>query len=337
MQTLHTLIPPSNLAAVENALLQTFNTTVVKEIVLLAGGLSASTVFKIVVNDQHYVLKVDSPTAFIDDQLLSCMEIAAEAGIAPPVYYLNKAAGITITGFIKNTPLQSAFKSPDVLLPELVKTIRQIHELPPFPTENNLVNTVDGLIAQFKVSRMLTGPVFDECFAYYDEIRKHYPWGDTDKVLSHNDLNPNNIIFDGEKIWIIDWDAAFKNDRYVDLAITANFFVTNDEHENIFLETYFGNSLTNYHRARFFLMRQICRLVYAMLMFKRAHTSNRSGIGDDPVMGNISLKDVKEKLGAGKLSLASYEGQLLFGKALINEALNSMQSPRFASSIGQFV
>ncbi|MHB8206393.1 protein kinase family protein [Mucilaginibacter sp.] len=97
MQTLHTLIPPSNLAAVENALLQTFNTT------------AASTVFKIAVNDQDYVLKMDSPTAIIDDQLLSCMEIAAEAGIAPPVYYSNKKAGITITGFIKNTPLQAAF------------------------------------------------------------------------------------------------------------------------------------------------------------------------------------------------------------------------------------
>jgi hypothetical protein len=49
------------------------------------------------------------------------------------------------------------------------------------------------------------------------------------------------------------------------------------------------------------------------------------------------IRYVKEKSGAGKLSLASYEGQLLFGKALINEALNNMLSPRFASSIGQFV
>ena len=48
------------------------------------------------------------------------------------------------------------------------------------------------------------------------------------------------------------------------------------------------------------------------------------------------IRYVKEKSGVGKLSLASYEGQLLF-KALINEALNSMRSLRFASSTGQFV
>lgn len=295
MQTLHNLIPPSNLAAVKNALLQTFNTTAVKEITLLAGGLSASTVFKIVVTDQPYVLKLYSPAVLINNYLLTCMEIAGNAGIAPPVYYLNYPEGITITGFIKNIPLQAVFKSPEVLLPELAKTVRRIHELPPFPTENSLVDTVDGLIARFKASRMLTGPVFDECFAYYDEIRKHYPWHDTDKVSSHNDLNPNNIVFDGEKIWIIDWDAAFKNDRYVDLAITANFYVADDEQENIFLEAYFGDCLKNYNRARFFLMRQVCRLVYAMLMFKLADTTKPAGKGHDPDMQNISLEEIKEK------------------------------------------
>ncbi|WP_114937261.1 phosphotransferase [Mucilaginibacter endophyticus] len=336
MQTLNSIIPASSLLAVESALLQTFGTTTVAEIILLAGGLSASSVFKIVVNDQPYILKIDSSPVVVDGQNISCMEVAAQAGIAPPVYYLNRVAGVTITGFIKNMPLQAIYKSPEFLLPEIAKTIRRIHGLPALPTGNSLADTVDGLIVQFRTSGMLTGAAFDEGFAYYDEIRKHYPWNDADKVFSHNDLNPNNMVFDGEKIWIIDWDAAFTNDRYVDLAITANFYVSNDEHENIFLETYFGDSLTDYHRARFFLMRQICRLVYAMLMFKLVYMSN-SGTAHDPDMEGISLKNVKEKLGTGEISLAAYKGQLLFGKALINEALNSMQSPRFASSIAEMI
>lgn len=330
------LIPASSLSAVESALLKTFGTTTVTEIILLAGGLSASSVFKIVVNGQPYILKVDSSPVVVDVQNISSMEVAAQAGIAPPVYYSNRAEGVTITGFIKSTPLQAVYNSPEVLLPEIARTIKRIHGLTILPAENNLVDTVDGLIAQFKLSGMLTGAAFDECFAYYDEIRKYYPWNDADKVFSHNDLNPNNMVFDGEKIWIIDWDAAFTNDRYVDLAITANFYVNNDEHENIFLETYFVEGLTDYHKARFFLMRQICRLVYAMLMFKLANMSN-GGSAHDPDLEHISLKNVKEKLGAGEVSLASYEGQSLFGKALINEALNSMRSPRFASSMNQMV
>ncbi|MGY0036522.1 phosphotransferase family protein [Pedobacter sp. NJ-S-72] len=168
-------------------------------------------------------------------------------------------------------------------------------------------------------------------------MRKHYPWNDEDRVSSHNDLNPNNMVFDGEKIWIIDWDAAFKNDRYVDLAITANFHISVEEQEHVFLDSYFGSDLNDYNRARFFIMRQICRLVYAMLMFKLAATSKPTDMVHDPDMQKANLKDIKSQLGSGEVSLAAYQGQLLFGKALMNEALSNMRSRRFELSVAQLV
>jgi len=229
----------------------------------------------------------------------------------------------------------TAYASAESRLEALAKTIRSIHELPLFTKESSLIDTVDGLINQFKESRMLTGPAFDECFEYYEVLKKHYPWHDTDKVSSHNDLNPGNMLYDGEKIWIIDWDAAFKNDRYVDLAITANFFVHTTEQETLFLNTYFGDSLSDYISARFFIMRQICNLVYAMMMFKLADTSNPLGLGHDPDMLKANLREVGEQLRSGKLQLSTYEGQLIFGKAILNEALRNMRSPRFASAIEQ--
>ncbi|MEN0055216.1 MAG: phosphotransferase [Mucilaginibacter sp.] len=333
MKNLNNTLPAEKLTVVENAIQNAFNTTTVEDIILLAGGLSASVVFKIVVNGQQYVLKLDSPG--IAPKKYTCMEIAANEGIAPPVYYLNKEDGVSITGFINNMPIQAVFTTPDMLLPQLAKTIRRIHALPPFPVENSLVNTVDGLIAQFKASCMLEGAFFDKLFAYYGEIRKYYPWEDADKVSGHNDLNPNNMVFDGEKIWVIDWDAAFINDRYVDLAIMANFYVTTDDQESIFLNAYFGDSINDYNRARFFVMRQVCRIVYAMLMFKLADNTKPTDTRHNPDMQNISLNRIKEMLRAGKLSLASYDGQLLFGKGMLTEAMNDLQSSRFAFSMDQ--
>ncbi|MES2279052.1 MAG: choline kinase family protein [Bacteroidota bacterium] len=289
MQNLQTLIPPTSLAAVESALLQTFHTTAVQELILLTGGLSASIVYKMMVNGQSYVLKVDRPSTLMDDKALSGMEIAAKAGIAPQVYYWNKASGVAISQFIENAPLQTTFRFPGVLLPELARTIRCIHELPSFPGGNRLVETVDGLLAQFKE------PGFEEYLTYYADIKKHYPWDDADRVPSHNDLNPGNIICDGEKIWIIDWDAAYQNDRYVDLAIAANFYAADDEQEHIFLAAYFGDALTDYHRARFFLMRQVCRIVYGVLLFKKG----------------------------------------TLGQTLLNQALADLRSPRFADEINK--
>jgi hypothetical protein len=50
----------------------------------------------------------------------------------------------------------------------------------------------------------------------------------------------------------VDWDAAFLNDRYVDLAIAANFFVSNEQQEKMLLGAYFGAGLNSYNGARFF-------------------------------------------------------------------------------------
>ncbi|MDR3711621.1 MAG: phosphotransferase [Puia sp.] len=331
------------------------------EIEPLTGGLSMSSVYKIVVDGHSYVLKLDAPVATHPNipspdtsspdasspdatvpnatvptetasiattptamastatpvlPSLSCLEIAAKAGVAPPVFYLDIPEGLLITGFVIQQPLREAFASQEGLLNELGRTIRSIHELPPFPKEQNLLHIVEELVEGARHLPPETD-IFEDSFDYYDRIRTHYPWQDPDRVSGHNDLNPNNIIWDGQKTWVVDWDAAFRNDRYVDLATAAIFFVHTDTQEDLFLTAYFGNPPDAYRQSRFFIMRQVCRLVYAILMCKLAHHSKNAGDTPDP----------------GKSSVFSPEGQLLFAKALINAALNDMRSTRFPESI----
>lgn len=320
---MNTVIPAEKRAAVEQALQATFNTTKLDEITALSGGLSRAIVCKIVVDGKPYVLKIDETTPASES-----LAIAAKAGIAPPLHYTKDA--ITITGFITHKPLRAVFTTPDTLLPELAKTIRAIHAMPKLQKENSLLDTVNGLIQTISPQ---TRSLFEDFFEYFEEIRNSYPWHDNDKVSSHNDLNPNNIISDGEKIWVLDWDAAFLNDRYVDLAIAANFFVAGPEQEQTFLQTYFDNTLSPYNSARFFIMRQITRLIYAILMFRLAQTSDPNGQFDDPELKTIDMRSIGTQLGSGKLSLASFKGQLLYGKALINTALADVRSDRFKESI----
>ena len=84
-------------------------------------------------------------------------------------------------------------------------------------------------------------------------------------VSSHNDFfKPDNILFDGQRVWLVDWEAAFLNDRYADLAVVANLVVTNDAEERVYLQEYFGQPPDEYQLARFFLMQQIAHMFYAM-------------------------------------------------------------------------
>lgn len=332
MNTLETLIPTERLDAVHNALDRVFKTPSVQHISRLPGGLSTAKVYKLIVGEKSFLLKLDTPKENAAERD-SALTVAAEAGIAPSVLYINDADAITITRFIEGKPHQQFFKSPEEHLSKLAEVIRGIHELPLFKKEDNLEVTVDQLILQFKHSKMLIGPIFNECYAYYDLIKKHYPFSDKDRVSSHNDLNPSNIIYDHHRIWIVDWDAAFANDRYVDLAIAANFNVNNEKEELVFLKAYFGEDLNEYQRARFFIMRQICYIVYAILMFRLANHSKPDKGLHDAEMQNVTLEAVKRQLGSGEINLSAYDGQLLFGKGLFKEVVINMRSPRFPASI----
>jgi len=320
------LIPASQLAPVKAALLQVFGSAAVTDISLLAGGLSASPVYKIEVNNKQYVLKLALPS--------ENMMLVAAAGITPPVHYQDVTNSIYISDFIDNKPIRSVFP-PDKLIIELAAVIKAIHAVPYQAVGKDLLETVDEMINSFRQADMLSGQIFDECFRQYETIKSKYPWKDTDKVFSHNDLNPGNILCDGERIWIIDWDAAFSNDRYIDLANVANFFVHTAEQEKAFLDTYFGCATDEYKTARFYIMRQVCRIIYAMLMFQLAAKNKPADYRHNQDMEGINMKDFGALMGAGKLSLATYDGQLMFGKALLNEAVHQMRSPRFTSSIEQ--
>lgn len=60
-----------------------------------------------------------------------------------------------------------------------------------------------------------------------------------DFVLSHNDLNKENIIFNN-RVFFIDWEFASKNNRFFDLATISIKFKLNKKEEKLLLSTYFS-------------------------------------------------------------------------------------------------
>ncbi|GGB00686.1 choline/ethanolamine kinase [Puia dinghuensis] len=293
----------------ERALLNTFGTTALSTIDILAGGLSGATTYKIALNGKDYLLKLEpsAPGITAAGKGLTCGEIATRAGVAPPIYYLDPAEGVTISGFIATRPLREVFDSPQKLLGELARTIRSIHAMPLLPKQNNMVAIADGIFKQLAASRTIGADLYAEVADCYAAIREGFPMGGSDMVPSHNDLNPNNLLCDGTRIWVIDWDAAFQNDRYVDLAIAANFFVADEEQARFFLEAYFESAVGDYKIAQLFIMRQLCYLIYGALILMRT--------------------------GEGKLALASAEEQAAYGRGLLQEGINNIRSPRFQRSL----
>src|SRR5499427_3033235 len=247
------MIPQEKSAEVLRGLHEAFGATAIEDIRKMTKGLSSDLIFRIVVQGSPYLLRIMTR---IDERMdpgriFACMSAAAEAGLAPCVRYSNAEDGIAITDFVEAVP----FPVTQALV-QLPGALRKLHALALFPKAFNYVTAHNGFIWRFRKAGLLPKGEIEEVFTRYEQLCAAYLRLDSDMVSCHSDLKPENILFDGQRIWLVDWQAAFVNDRYFDLAVIANFVVTDSADEITFLTEYFGKPPDEYQLSRFFLMRQ---------------------------------------------------------------------------------
>jgi aminoglycoside phosphotransferase (APT) family kinase protein len=269
------MIPEEKRPAVSRALAATFGTDGFEQIERLTHGRTGAIVFRIVVGGSPFLLRVIMRTDSTTARHFACMRLAAEAGLAPAVKYTNEDDRIAITEFVSAVPFSA--EEAQVRMPTVLRTL---HALPPFPTAPNHLNTtctflmhqgpaLESLIRSFRGANILSEGECDDLFAGVARIAAVYAHSG-DQVSSHNDLfKPDNVLFDNTRVWLVDWEAAFLNDRYADLAVVANLLVANQAEETLYLERYFGRPSSEVERARFHLMQQMAHAFYAIAFLLR--------------------------------------------------------------------
>jgi hypothetical protein len=323
------MIPAAKKDAVTRALLGSFGISGFEDIRIMTAGLSPALVFRIVVKGRPYLLRIVTDTDSTagpgrGDQThhFGCMKLAAEAQIGPRVWYTNNEDRVSITDFIEARPFPRT-----EALDRLPATIRTLHALPPFPSSRvmNYFDAMDGFVRRFEAAKILP----DEFFDGYRCVVSVYPREDSDWVSSHNDLKPENILFDGDRVWLVDWEAGFRNDRYLDLAVVANFVVTNDAEAYSYLRTYFGATPSEYQLARLYLMQQLLHVFYpAVVMLV--------GLKGKPVPSTeevLDFRDFHDRIWAGEVSLATDEAKLLYAQLHVNQILQNMRTARFEDAL----
>jgi aminoglycoside phosphotransferase (APT) family kinase protein len=323
------MIPVERQPAVAQAVRTTFGSGY-DELRPLSGGLSTALVFRIVVGGRPYLMRLISHTQALGDPTreFACMSAAADAGIAPRIHYANAEDRILITDFVDARPF------PDDFVPFLVPVLQTLHALPGFqkPRMGNYLDTADGFIRRFQAARILSENIAGDLFGRYEDVRRVYPRDDAQLVACHNDLKPENIRFDGTRVWLVDWEAAFLNDRYADLAVAANFFVRDEAHEESYLRRYFGDALDDDRRARFHLMRQIIHLFYGAMFMRLAAAS---GTPVDPDLGAPPFREFHRRLLAAELSVVSGEVKVQYAKVHLAQALQNMRTRRFHEALAR--
>lgn len=222
----------------------------------LSGGSKQATNYKVRINEALTALRV-----FSDDTSLSQVrhearlyQHAAELGIGPMVVLFDEEYRCLATSFIETPTAGWQRTLTAIQLRQLAQQIRKLHDTPfvmetPHQTPTGL--PLSALAAAESLASTDTFPTLRDNIALYKRLLPMLK----PEVLSHNSLSRENILFDGERFHMIDWENATISDRLYDLAFLSCYFFLTPEQENTLLTSYLGHDLTHAEDQKFYLMK----------------------------------------------------------------------------------
>ncbi len=289
----------------------------------IAAGLSGAGVYRVEAANQAFVLKVsgeaegEPPDAW--RRRAHVQRLAADAGLAPRVIHVDEERRAVVSAFVAGASFTALYRDPcmrEAALALLGRTLRRVHELPLAPWEDAkdpralLAGMWPGLTANFSLP-----PFVRE--AVRRVLTEEAPARERALVLSHNDVNPTNLVCDGESLLLLDWDAAGPNDPYYDPASISVFLRMDEAACRALLAAYDGGPCAALP-ARFAYNRRLVAALCGAAFLGLARRGGHAGAdGGETLDSAPSLGDVYQHFRSGSLSPATAQGQWWFGLALV--------------------
>jgi len=274
-------------------------------------GLSGAGVYKVTAGDAAYVLKIyEAP---IDPTI---RQAAAQAGVAPKIAFVDPTRRAVLSELVVDRGFMPILMNPATrarAIASLGSALRRVHELPLDP--NAAPTDPRGFLERLTSSLANASvPAFVRD-AQERALAEPMPPSERTLVTSHNDVNPSNLVWDGERIVLLDWDTSAPNDPLYDLAAAATFLRLDSDACRALLEAHDGVAPETLP-ARFAYWRRMvatmCGSIFLMLARRGGYLGNAEG---------RTLAEAYAEMRAGTLAVGSGEGQWRFGLALVRESL----------------
>jgi aminoglycoside phosphotransferase (APT) family kinase protein len=289
----------------------------------IAAGLSGAGVYRVDTGDRVFVLKVGrrhQPLAEWREKL-QFQQLASAADLTPRIVHADAEHRAVLTEFVADRSffgLYGPAQTRQAALVLLGRTLRRVHDLdvPPGVTSReprDYLTDLSGLLAGFALPAFVSD-------AIERELHEPAPERDRAPVVSHNDANPSNLLYDGERLLLLDWDTAGINDPFYDMAVVSVFLRMDDAaclalisaHDDVAVATL---------PDRFVYNRRLARVMCGAIFLTLAHAGGHAGAdGSETLEIAPSLAGVYERIRAGALNIATAAGQWDFGLALIGDS-----------------
>jgi Ser/Thr protein kinase RdoA (MazF antagonist) len=310
---------PAELAAIAH-LLPEERVGAVSSVQPISTGLSGAGVYAVTSSRGELVLRVQSELrrdASEWRQQILVWRRAADRGVAPALLHVDDEARAVVCARVAGMPLAGAVADPGqrgAVIGGVVAQLRALHEIDAGGVvERDPLAYVRAMYADqrarpgFPAWAAMLEPIFDAIEATVAHDRR--------RVVSHNDVNPGNVLWDGTRAWLVDWDVAGLNHPYYDLATLAMFLLLDDGVAHQLLAQQEGGPIDDGARAVFAALRRLVALLCG-LMFA-------SMVPDLTLLPDAAptMAAFYAELGAGRADLQDPRGRGAFALALLQTGL----------------
>lgn len=196
---------------------------------------------------EHHVMRFNE---------LSAAQAAYAAGIAPRIVYSEPS--ITVLDYIDSKTLSPEDVRAPEMLPRVIELIKECHtKIPDHLRGPALIFWVFHVIRDYgstlRESHSSHGALVDELTDIGNSLEQAA--GPFDIVFGHNDLLAANLLDDGKRLWLIDYDYAGFNSPLFDLGGLASNNGLSEKQEDEMLEAYFGTPADGALRRRYGAMK----------------------------------------------------------------------------------
>lgn len=235
-----------------------FENASVIQVSFLPGGITNRN-FRLDVDAQAFVLRMpgeNSALLGIDrEREVINNRVAAQAGIAPEVISVIMPEGYLVTRFIEGVKLTAETLRSREGLSRVSETLRAIHNGPPFRGEFSPFRAVSGYASNLPSWEMVFSRDIGLANRLAAEIeQKMYSGEPLPQRPIHADLLNENLLDDGNRIRVLDWEYSGMGDPFFDLGNLADHHDLDEEQEGKLLTAYLG-AWTKRDHARIKLMR----------------------------------------------------------------------------------
>ncbi|MFL6205912.1 MAG: phosphotransferase [Acidimicrobiales bacterium] len=305
--------------------------TTAHAIAAVAGGWSGALTYRVDASDGPFLIRVEMIRGFVRNPYqYDCMRIAAEAGIAPPIRHLDADAGVVVMPFLTARPLSDHPGGPLGVARDAGALLARLHQTVPFRAHGDYLTNLTTMVQFLEGSGRVAPGLLQPHRAGFERIRAAYPWQPERFVSSHNDPNEQNLLFDGRRLWLVDWETASRSDPFIDAAIMASYLAPTNDLRHVLLSAWLGRPPDRLDQARLALMARITQLYVGCVLLLIAVDPATPRHTD---LAAMDLDELRATFARGDLVGGTAVGSIAFAKTMLQMFLDSLTTPDLDESL----